>query len=459
MPQWMHERAEHILAKNPDMPKSEAFAIATQQSHALGKSPKGYGTAKGKHVAKAKFKTPKDDVKAANPGKLESPKMEKKALLDRLVRLGATDIPNTPRMLMKHRSPEELAALQHGVAGAFGKLEAPVKKGLDKALSVLPEGRVQKTLRAGGHLLIENPEVLPMQAVPIPGLTPAYMGLKKGVEKAIDHFAPAHKTVLAFAESQYSGGTAAKFIKQESDMPPFRMPSLQASRAKTAQLPGGLADKAHKKLSDFPKASLDKGEKVEHEHTPNHLIAREISMDHLTEDPKYYQKLEKMEKKEGAGAPTRGGFMMASDMPPFRMPPFSKEKYSGDAPPKEARRLKLEGDALIEVDEKGKSLGKGPVPLKEKDGDMMAGYMPYSPGDFKPVDIMKKKATQDIGLFVRLLKEAATPLGATSVGAAAASAKQVGAPRASAPPGPSIAQQSKPIGFGLKLPGAIKNGI
>ena len=79
MPAWIHERAEHILAKNPSMPKGEAFAIATQQSHAVGKSPKGYGTEQGRATAKAKFDTPKDDKKTANPGQLRSPKMEKKA--------------------------------------------------------------------------------------------------------------------------------------------------------------------------------------------------------------------------------------------------------------------------------------------------------------------------------------------------------------------------------------------
>jgi hypothetical protein len=65
MPAWIHDRAEHLLAKNPDMNKSTAFAVATQQSHALGKSPKGYGTAEGRRVAKAKFDTPGDDVKTA----------------------------------------------------------------------------------------------------------------------------------------------------------------------------------------------------------------------------------------------------------------------------------------------------------------------------------------------------------------------------------------------------------
>jgi hypothetical protein len=76
MPEWMHNRAEHILAKNPSMPKSEAFAIATQQMHAGGHGPKGYGTTEGRRTAKAKFNTPKDDQQRSNPGGLESPKMK-----------------------------------------------------------------------------------------------------------------------------------------------------------------------------------------------------------------------------------------------------------------------------------------------------------------------------------------------------------------------------------------------
>jgi hypothetical protein len=68
MPEWIHSRARHIEAKNPEMPESEAFAIATQQSHAVGKSPKGYGTTKGRHQAKKKYTTPSDDKKTADPG-------------------------------------------------------------------------------------------------------------------------------------------------------------------------------------------------------------------------------------------------------------------------------------------------------------------------------------------------------------------------------------------------------
>lgn len=64
MPQWIHDRADHIRAKNPGMPKSESFAIATQQAYAAGKAPKsGFGTSKGKREARQKYDEPKSEYK------------------------------------------------------------------------------------------------------------------------------------------------------------------------------------------------------------------------------------------------------------------------------------------------------------------------------------------------------------------------------------------------------------
>jgi hypothetical protein len=59
MPQWIHDRAEHIRSKNPGMDKSQAFAIATQQAYAAGKAPKKYGTKEGRREAKQKYDEPK----------------------------------------------------------------------------------------------------------------------------------------------------------------------------------------------------------------------------------------------------------------------------------------------------------------------------------------------------------------------------------------------------------------
>ena len=60
------------------------------------------------------------------------------------------------------------------------------------------------------------------------------------------------------------------------------------------QLKGGLADNMDP--LGFDMKSLLKGMRIEREHTKDLNITRELAMDHLTEDPKYYDKLEKMEK-------------------------------------------------------------------------------------------------------------------------------------------------------------------
>ena len=49
------------------------------------------------------------------------------------------------------------------------------------------------------------------------------------------------------------------------------------------------------------KLQLEKGIKVEMEHTKSRLKAKEIAMDHLFEDPKYYDKLKKIEADEEEG--------------------------------------------------------------------------------------------------------------------------------------------------------------
>jgi len=62
------------------------------------------------------------------------------------------------------------------------------------------------------------------------------------------------------------------------------------------KIPGGLAE--GKPDSDFDPAQLEKGVKVELEHTDDVGTAKEIAKDHLTELPSdYYTRLEKMEEK------------------------------------------------------------------------------------------------------------------------------------------------------------------
>lgn len=60
-------------------------------------------------------------------------------------------------------------------------------------------------------------------------------------------------------------------------------------------LPGGLAD--NKPDSDFDPKALKEGIKVEMEHTSDPDIAKEISKDHITENPGYYPALKVTERK------------------------------------------------------------------------------------------------------------------------------------------------------------------
>ena len=132
---------------------------------------------------------------------------------------------------------------------------------------------------------------------------------------------------------------------------------------------------------------------------------------------------------------------------------LQERTYAGG---KLAARYKLEGDAIIEVDEKGKSLGKGNV-LKEKDagGDMSMAFDPAS----SHKQAMLAMNTQELGQYVMEMRKQAVA-GLTPASQLEKSTS-IGAPKVSAPPGPSIADQVKPRGkaFGIGMPGAFKGTI
>lgn len=123
------------------------------------------------------------------------------ALLERLVRLGATDIPKTPRLLMKQRSPQELAGLQQGVENWWGKkVTQPIMNVANKGLNKLPEGKLKSVATTGAKMVAQDPlGTVAANAVPIPGAFPAYLGVKRGLEKAIDRVAPLATTATQSA--------------------------------------------------------------------------------------------------------------------------------------------------------------------------------------------------------------------------------------------------------------------
>lgn len=77
------------------------------------------------------------------------------------------------------------------------------------------------------------------------------------------------------------------------------------------------------KMYDHLERQLKKGIKVEMDHTNNKKIAREITMDHLFEDPNYYNKLarlhrdsEKVEATEATGASSSGQYSQPAFLAP-----------------------------------------------------------------------------------------------------------------------------------------------
>lgn len=88
---------------------------------------------------------------------------------------------------------------------------------------------------------------------------------------------------------------AARFRRSAAD----RMRRATSAWRKGAEiLSGGKAD--GKPDAAFPAAALRAGMKVEREHVRDARMRKEIAKDHLTEDPRYYVKLRRMEKAAAA---------------------------------------------------------------------------------------------------------------------------------------------------------------
>lgn len=180
--------------------------------------------------------------------------------------------------------------------------------------------------------------------------------------KRISHFeAPGFKDKFWNFLSRMVGGqphqafdvTGQFFKKQRGRMqtqysrkPPTVMRGAKLGNHKD-QLPGGLADK--KKPEDFDKKQLGKGTKVELEHVNNRSLAREIAMDHLVEDPKYYDKLEKIEKHSSLFDRIK----LAADK--LAKPRWAKMMAAGKLSPEDINKLMQLKDLGI------RQIGKAPI--------------------------------------------------------------------------------------------------
>jgi hypothetical protein len=101
------------------------------------------------------------------------------------------------------------------------------------------------------------------------------------------------------------------------------------------KLEGGVGDETEP--SDVDSKQLKEGRVVEKEHTDNEEEAEEIALDHLTEDPEYYSKLQEIE----------------SSKPKTRRPKFEKEEDEAlvDQDSEESEEVEDEDLNLLEEDE------------------------------------------------------------------------------------------------------------
>ena len=88
------------------------------------------------------------------------------------------------------------------------------------------------------------------------------------------------------------------------------------------------------KMYDHLRSQLNKGVKVEMEHSEDPQVAKEIAMDHLFEDPNYYNKLSKIHKegeKVEAKEATTSGSVGSYETPAFVAP--NKKNWRGGKKP------------------------------------------------------------------------------------------------------------------------------
>ena len=130
-------------------------------------------------------------------------------------------------------------------------------------------------------------------------------GLQDIEEDSEDIIAREKKAMSGLEESPEQRLARLQKLKREINRVKKKTNTYGAKkRIEEDMIEGGLGDKVPR--SKFNKNSVNKGIKIEMEHTDNPVIAAEIARDHLTEDPQYYEKLERMEAGMCAEAPKKG---------------------------------------------------------------------------------------------------------------------------------------------------------
>lgn len=381
MPAWIHDRARRIISKNPEIAESTAFAIATQQSHALGKSPKDFGTEEGRSKAKKKYQDPKT--------------MKKSAFVDALPALTGLATGYSPG---------------RSVAG-------------ETAAALAPKGRVQRS-----ENFARNAAVI---GAPVGGLVA--MGLAKKY-----HLAP---RLGRFMADTFPKGLIAE-PDAEAELIRHGVPGVSAilgslgGGAATGAAVGGvqqLRGPTHKRekfaaLKPSPMWGTIGGQaktpawKAQAGFTPTGMNTAS-------------QRLQK--------SMSTGAFNRDKGLKPLDLGKMQQQAQAA------ATGVKM-GQVMVALTKIADDGGHGGFSTNQYSGVMNPPSMVYASGIPSWKEPPVKTAGPPSSGRLKTAEPGLTPQSRLN------SSRSIGAPKLSTPPGPSIAQISKPVGYGRPISGAAK---
>jgi len=270
---------------------------------------------------------------------------------------------------MKPIMGEEGETTEATSAGSAGGYEAPLFSKPKRMDSMFKDEQPKKKVKGG--FVYENEETGPNDSgkfeYPIGGYKQVEFKKRVNEKTTVDEkWSEKYKRSIdcnnpkGFSQKAHCQGRKKKQVSEE-------------------KLKGGLADDltiekiANKHNVDVDKIvdQLVKGLEVEMEHTSELNVAMEIAMDHVSEDPKYYDKLEKIEKvetKEATSSASSGSYVT----PAAWAKSTSKKDWRG------ASKTQIPGGKFVQVKKKCKTF-------------------PYcNQGDIKALNIFENKTLQKI---------------------------------------------------------------
>lgn len=286
MPAWIHDRARKILEDTrkqygKEKGKEVAFAVATQQAHATGQSPKKwhgkpFGTSQGKREAKEKYDSPAKMKKSACDRGISLGRYTKPTeLINKWLSIKSGSVPTgkdtPPRIIAQDRK----ANAEQGLA--------PDSSGMSITSSIRSKTRSWEDAFdfSLGKTASKVDTFQPKFPLGVRAVSPFRKVAQQSMEGAVSSFLrdnqnPTDEEFHRWAESQGRKTDSAEEAAY-----------ALASRH-SAFLGGGKSNEEGKKPSDFSSEQISKGLEVEKEHTPVKEDKLKITTDHLTEDPRYY---------------------------------------------------------------------------------------------------------------------------------------------------------------------------